>query len=313
MAIPPPNLLIGVDMNVPLNKPELQDKTCGSSITPGAAWTQIFNWLNGQYPVFAARYFQVGGAGNVAWQKNEGTDVKALTGNALKYILPLQTCFDHAQVPGGTRTLGVQDALVTCNNIAAALGTKELKLPDFHPVYVYLDIEQTDTHKNPYHLSPNYWAGWANTVYNYTIYDDTTLIASMPFRPAIYCNFSQAKGGSTYTLDSDVANPLTKAASNSHDHVECAAFWSSHPEPPRFCNPNPTFSVDEQDLNFFDPFTQPLPGGASTSVRVIVWQFIEDVACPKCTLAGGLNLDLDLATDDAPGDFGALNYMLLIN
>lgn len=154
---------------------------------------------------------------------------------------------------------------------------------------MYLDVEAGTV------PSTDYWAGGATTVFNYL------LAGANPFRPSIYCQYTQSSG--KYVPNSLVQNLLNGSYSTYPEptyHTRCYSFWTNEPEDPcmNYCGTAPCL-----DWTLFGTYTQPY-GGDNFLVPLQVWQFAETNVCQSCSgisnFAGGQNLDMD-DTDNTDG------------
>jgi hypothetical protein len=261
------------------------------------SWSAWYGWKP-QYPTWAGRYF-----GNIlSWKNPEFTAAKSSTGGVLRIIAPITAPNNSNQETGGTtgNNYGESDAHATCASIEAAITQNQLEIPATGIVYVYLDVEPG------INITPAYWAGWANEVDNYSS------SGSAPFLPAVYTYMTES--GGLYYPASNVTNALGSAAADyPSQYVTCAGYWASEPEPCDACAPDfdaaPYFSQ-------FGTYVQPLGGGETSDVSVLLWQYAQEGAdgCTgtlcgydPTTWAGGQDLDID-----GSGSTGADNYMLVI-
>ena len=144
--------------------------------------------------------------------------------------------------------------------------------------YVFLDVP------TGVHLSPAYWAAWANAVQlapteNY----------QFPFQPCVCCDFSS---GIPHQPDLVVEEALNKAKTAwDVGQVRCYGYWAKvliQPPPP---GPNPTLDWGE-----FGAYTQNLQLGTQ-SVPVLLWRYAVPDKTDAATDGFGL-LTMDAADED---------------
>ncbi|MGC8498170.1 MAG: hypothetical protein ACP5OV_01555 [Acidimicrobiales bacterium] len=255
-------------------------------------WSDWYSWKP-QYPTWAGRYF-----GNLlSWKYPEFTDAKSSTGGVLRIIAPLTAPNAANQQTGGTNgnDLGASDGQATCSSIEAAITQGQLTIPASGVVYVYLDVEPG------INITPAYWAGWANEVNSYVSGGNA------PFVPAVYTTMTES--GGLYYRAGNVTYALGKAASDyPSQFVTCAGYWASEPEPCAACQPGYDASSAFSQCG---TYVQPVGGGNTADVSVLLWQYAEQhgctVTCGVTGFAGGQTLDID-GSDST----GADNYMLVI-
>ena len=189
---------------------------------------------------------------------------------------------------------GVSDANETCTQISDAITAGQLEVPPSGVVIVYLDNEPIGT--NPNLLTPDYWAGWAGTVFNFSFEGD-------PYEAGLYCPFYD--DGGVYVPTTGIQTALNEACGKYPDeYVACWGLWTYEPHSPdaNYCPPGSSLNWSligtcRQDLC-----------GDSINVPVYLWQYASPTACSGYTnYAGGQNLDID-GSDST----GAESYMLKI-
>ena len=179
-------------------------------------WANFHSWKE-EWPQFVGRYF--GGGYNAT--AGEFTAFKTTTGGKCLYVLPIQGCQQSRQETSGSTgvSYGIVDAKQTIGNINKFLSSGELVVPPSSEIYVYLDVEPG------VHLTPAYWAGWANQIF--TMKDPS---GSAVFWPAVYAQFVE-NSSNLWVLNSLVANALNKACSDWPSYSgECYALWPAQPE-----------------------------------------------------------------------------------
>jgi hypothetical protein len=301
-------------------------------------------------PVFAGRYFNP--TSSHLWVQNEATNIKQKNPD-LAYILPLQGAtlppFFHrerGEKPNGQKedsgvvsSWGIKDAQATCDNIWAIVKRKELLFPASNSVIVYLDIE------NGVNLSPDYWYGWAKTIFWYS-----TGLFQWPFYAGIYCTtvhdpvvHDQADPrGVKHRIPAntpnnanfgDVQTGLTADPNNLASR--CYGIYASNPiDDKGFVGPSPPPKRYEAGFepDWEDRFQKPTPSSSSTpgwqqtvkifglipwhtDVPVRLWQYAaEPIPMDPNTnpvtasYFNNLHIDLDETTFDSK--FDPVNWML---
>lgn len=147
---------------------------------------------------------------------------------------------------------------------------------------IYLDVEAGTS------LMPAYWAGWANTVFDYA-YNGV-----LPFLPGIYTQFTLS-GGLYYPQTSVQSCLNTVCEYWPSDQYYCYGLWSNEPEPCSYAS-DPTAVPD---WSVFGSFTQ-IGCGNKFPVPLYAYQYMEPTVAQSCPgssgFAGGQNLDLDSVT-----------------
>lgn len=196
-------------------------------------WPAFQAWNGGLVPAFAGRNF-IGG--NFLWAPAEAT--LALTNPSpndfgkLAMLTPLIAPFQGAsttrqQVTGERGTLyGQIDAAAICNRLKASMANDELTAKDSNQVNVYLQVDAATA------FSADYWAGWADTVFNATFTQknpDGSEFTSQPFLPCIMCAFT--RDGAVLRMDAHVSAAL-QAAHDQHQELNsrCFGFWADAPD-----------------------------------------------------------------------------------
>ena len=254
-------------------------------------WPDFYNW-KGQYPIFAGRYF----GGGYTWSGSEFTEAKASTGGKLTSIAPIRASTLDQSVSGSAGyNNGVNDGNDTCTRISNAINAGQLTVPPSGLIVVYLDNEPIGSSQNL--LTADYWAGWANTVFNFPS-------EGAPYYPGLYCPFYQDSSG-VYVPISGVQTALNDACSKyPSDYVVCWGLWTFEPHSPDsdYCPPGSTLN-----WSLTGKFNQDVCGN-SVHVPVYLWQYASPTACSGYSnFAGGQDLDID-GSDST----GAESYMLKI-
>ncbi len=276
----------------------------GDTLT-GIDWSTFHSWKKA-WPTFAGRYF--GGYGVDLYQEGEFKYAYTSTHEALTYAFAIQGAQGGGSYKGQTYystegtlgySYGKNDAMLTCENVAAALTNDELKLPSGGLVVVYLDVEKNDD------LKSAYWAGWANTVHTYGVtLNGTTL---RPFVPGIYCPYWTSSTGAMLPATSvqTVFDNAYKYWTNSN--VRCRGLWTNEPVAKAFCTAGANVS---SYWSQFGTSKQTLQSG-TVDVPLLLWQYAESGICQSwgyTSFAGGQWLDLD-GSDST----NAETYMFTIN
>lgn len=261
------------------------------------SWTDFYAWKP-LYPAFADRYF----GGGASYQSGEFKAAYQATHDTLSRIIPIQADVEdpnnmqtRQQTTGTTGyDYGAEDANATCATLAGAL--RELNIPNSGAgqVLLYMDIEAN------VRLTPGYWAGWANAVFNYGL----NTVGQALFLPAIYTQYVNPNNQPPYSLNSYVADALNNASTDWPGNVvQCYRLWSANPENCALCAPDAS-----ADWSVFTDFYQTI-NGSSILVPLYLYQYAEPGVCDPCVTnyAGGKNLDLD-GSDST----GAETYMLEI-
>ncbi len=254
-------------------------------------WAAFYNWKKA-WPQWAGRYFY----GGADWYSGEFTTAKKNTDGNLVRIAPLQGGLSSREATGGNlgHGYGVDDATATCKSIISAIEATQLTLPsNGDPVIVWLDVEPGVK------IEPAYWAGWANTVFNYD-YNGVR-----PFLPGIYTQFTPS--GELWYPQLSVQNCLNTVCEYwPDDEYTCYGFWTAQPEDCSYAS-DPTAIPD---WSVFGSFTQ-TGCGSKIPVPLYLYQYMEPGSalniCGVKGFAGGQNLDLD-SSDDRGGQ----SYMLSI-
>jgi hypothetical protein len=273
------------------------------------AWITASNWNGGALPAFAGRYFQGGqpnqrtdSNGNAyqqppfQWSHAEGS-LAQVSAPALQRIAPLQSADMVRQAETGAVGLlyGYADASSFCARLAACITPGELGVSNA-VVYVFLDVADGTS------ISPQYWAGWADTVYNYVV--PGLAAPSQPFLPCLCCSFTEDTGTQQYSPGADVAACLsTTQLSAPRLNARCYGFWAKAASQANLSQ--------APDFTRFAAFSQPMTSAASEPVWVLIWRYAEQADPPDAAFAGGNRLSLE-ATNEATASALTLNRMLSV-
>jgi hypothetical protein len=240
-------------------------------------WAPFQAWNGGLVPAFAGRNF-IGG--NFLWAPAEATlalrNPSPNDFTKLAILTPLIAPFQGAsstrqQVTGERGTLyGQIDAAAICNRLKASMANEELTAKDSNQVNVYLQVDATAA------FSADYWAGWANTVFNATFTQknaDGSEFTSQPFLPCIMCAFT--RDGAVLRMDPHVSAAL-QAAHDQHQELttRCFGFWADAPDlDPAMQRPNATldwtrFAPTPAPIWVWQPSNAVTKKGFSTSASV---------------------------------------------
>jgi hypothetical protein len=192
-------------------------------------------------------------------------------------IAPIQAPLTARQQLVGDkgRLFGRIDADAICRRLKACILSGEFRLGE-SDVFVWLSVDPK------VNFSADYWAGWADTVNNFTIpiFSQTgALIAQLQrFSACVLCGYAASPGGRLIP-DPNVTTALNRAnrGLNTAAHARWADFqvWESAPAD-LLANGNPLFDFDR-----FDPPTAPL-----------LWRFAKGFLKPDGTPAD-VAFDLD--------------------
>jgi hypothetical protein len=323
----PPHHDVGIDTRSQLNKLD---------------WPKILGWRPDADVTFAGRYFlQTPPGGSWLWADGKETQGISQLNSKLRYVLPIQGPGPGPNpnyntnswwrleglnpVDGSTpedettvRGWGAADATAICDHIAKVVSNGDLQFPDPNHVIVYLDIETPGLT-----LSPDYWYGWASTVFMYVIESLET-----PFYPGLYCptmpNPAYGRDPLNHRLPSsiaaapysDVQTGLT-APPNEIESI-CYGIWASNPyvpQPPKVDRFTQGWKPDwgSPPNNRFDVWQQTVGLGPLTwhsAIPVRMWQYVALVdgsTDPTIQAFNKLNVDFNETSDS-----DVVNFMLTI-
>jgi hypothetical protein len=271
--------------------------------TPFQTWLTANNWNDGRLPAFAGRYFLEGAAGQrldansnpyqqppFQWGHGEGSAAPALL-----RIAPLQAADPNRQSAAGPvcQVYGWEDATDFCKRLAVCVVTGELSISNT-VINVFLDVADGAG------LTPEYWAQWADTVYNFMVPGQPS--PTQPFLPCICCSFAEDPNTHQYSLDPQVSACLNTAQLNDPSlHARCYGLWAKAADP--------TNLNQALDFSRFPAYVQPMTATGSEPVWVLIWRYAEQADPPDPNFAGGNRLSLE-ATNEADTGTVTLNRML---
>jgi hypothetical protein len=248
-----------------------------------------FNWnvfqTFAQPPAFAGRYFATN---NACWAHGEGSATAVPV--TLTQIVPIQSGtspFEQARqatVGDAGWNYGREDANAICAALYTALTLGEFTIGAKSQFYVFLEVVDGVA------LSPDYWAGWADTVASYPTIFPSQGIATNPFLPCILASFAVDASGN-YSLAPGVLNALDRAViAQSRALYYCRGLWA-RAQP---TNPSET----PQPVPTFNPISVTSPYGPLNS-PVVLWQYLSAAAASGLPLGlpAGCSLDSTVSPD----------------
>jgi hypothetical protein len=256
-------------------------------------WPALLGWYGSNPPAFAGRNFLNGGW---TWAHGEGAAALALA-PSLTRVAPIQAPDpDRQQATGDDgHAFGDEDGAAFGDRLSTCVATDELTLPGPY-AFVFLDVAAGTA------LSPDYWAGWANAVWNaQTVVGMGRIV--VPFAPAILCDFFEAPPDNKLMPDPDVVAALDAVhRAYPGEDVQCYGFWARNLNQPM--TPHPTL-----DWSLFGSYSQPFAPEKSEEVPVLIWRY-SPLSSLTASQAGGNPVNLD-ASNDSPGAMSDIDRQLL--
>lgn len=169
------------------------------------------------------------------------------------FIAPIQAPQPTRQEMTGERGVlfGRLDARALCNRVFAGIAAGEFDMPNLHSIDIWLSVDSSAG------FSADYWAGWSDSVNQFTVSVPVAgdiEVPLQPFRACILCNYAPGADG-RLRPEPKVSAVLTTHAYPAFN-IRCYEFWADAPVSP---NPNAGLPANPHlDWNSFDAATMPL-------------------------------------------------------